>query len=97
MRQSEKHDLRSLGQVADAWLGEQQGIGNRIAGKSWEDLSERLTGILARSDRDQFGLWMLEQPMDEFLTGKARGPNDGDVDCVSLAHVLCFVRFFSGN
>jgi hypothetical protein len=40
---------------------------------------------------------MLEQPMDEFLPGKARGPNDGDIDCVSLAHVLCFVRCFSVN
>ena len=97
MRQSEKHNLRSLGQVADVWLGELQSIGNRIAGKAREDLSERLAGKLARSDRDQFGVRMLEQPADEFLAGKARGPNDGDFDCVSLAHVLCFVRCFNVN
>ena len=35
--------------------------------------------------------------MDEFLAGKARGPNDGDFDCVSLAHVLCVVRCFGVN
>ena len=97
MRQSEEHDLRSLGQASGVWLDELQGVGNWIAGKVREDLSERLAGILARSDRDQFGVRVLEQSTDEFFAGKARGSNDGDIDCVSLAHVLCVVRCFSVN
>ena len=97
MRQSEEHDLRSLGQASGVWLDELQGVGNRMAGKARENLSESLAGILTRSDSDQFCVRMLKQPMGEFLAGKARGPNDGDFGCVSLAHVLCVVRCFGVN
>ena len=57
-------------------------------------MSQCLAGVLARGDCSQFGLRMVQESMDEFFAGVARGPDDGDFHWGCIAHVWFVLRVF---
>ena len=50
----------------------------RMAGELREDLRQRLPGVLARGDGDQFRVRMVQQQPDEFFAGVTGRADDGD-------------------
>ena len=78
VRQREKNHVGLLRQQFGVRLGEAQRLGFRMAGELWENLRERLPGVLARGDGDQFRVRMVQQQPDEFFAGVTGRADDGD-------------------
>ena len=78
VRQRQKHHLRLLGEQFGLRLGEAQRFGARMTGELGEDLRQRLPGVLARGDGDQFRVGMVQQQPDEFFAGVTRRADDCD-------------------
>jgi hypothetical protein len=49
-----------------------------MAGEFWENLRQRLAGILARGDGNQFRVRMVQQQPDQFFAGITGRADDGD-------------------
>ena len=65
-----------------------------LTGKAGENMRS-LAGVLARGDCSQFGLRMVQESMDEFFAGVARGPDDGDLNWRSSLMFGLFCVFLS--
>ena len=79
VRQREKNHLRLLRQQFGVGFGEAERFGLRVmAGEFWENLRQRLAGVLARGDGGQFRVRMRQQQAHQFLAGITGGADDAD-------------------
>ena len=90
----EKHNFGSRCQGNGVGLSELECVCHALSGKAGENLRESLADVLARGNRSQFGLRMMQEPMDEFFAGIAGGTDDGDLHCGCIAHVWFVLRVF---
>ena len=78
VRQREKNHVGLLRQHFGVRLGEAERLGFRMAGEFRKNLRQRLPGVLARGDGDQFRVRMVQQQLHEDFAGVTGRTDDGD-------------------
>ena len=78
MRQREKNHVGLLGEQFGVRFDKAERLGFWMAGEFWKNLCERLPGILARGDGDQFRVRMVQEQLHQDFAGITGRADDGD-------------------